>query len=58
MKLLKKINLSNFNTKNVKDMSFIFNHCESLEELDLSNFKTNYVKNIRKMFSLCLLLKK
>ena len=34
---LTSLNLSNFNTNNVKDMSYIFYNCSSLISLDLSN---------------------
>ena len=40
---LKEINLSNFNTSNVNDMSFMFSECTSLEELNISNFNINNV---------------
>ena len=40
---LKKLNLSNFNTNNVTDMSGMFSGCSSLEELKFSNFNTNNV---------------
>ena len=36
---LKSLDLSNFNTQKVKDMSSMFYHCSSLS-LDLSNFNT------------------
>ena len=32
------INLTNFNTENVTNMSYMFNECTSLKFLDLSNF--------------------
>ena len=37
---LKNINLSNFNTQNVTDMSAIFYACDSLMDVNLSNFNT------------------
>ena len=37
--LLTKINLSKFNTKNVKEMNSMFLGCASLTELNLSNFE-------------------
>ena len=43
---LKKLNLSNLNTKNVIDMSSMFKGCKSLEELNLSNLDTQNVKNM------------
>jgi surface protein len=39
---LTSLNLSNFNTDNVKDMSFMFSNCSSLIELNLSNFNTSH----------------
>ena len=43
---LTSLNLSNFNTNNVKDMSGMFNKCSSLTSLNLSNFNTNNVKDM------------
>ena len=43
---LKEINLTNFITNNVTDMSYMFYNCESLEELNLNNFNTNNVNNM------------
>ena len=40
MDVLTNINLSNFNTNNVKDMSFMFYECSSLTNINLSNFNT------------------
>ena len=50
---LKEINLSNFNTNNVNDMSLMFSGCSSLKELNLSNFNTNNVTNMCWMFLGC-----
>ena len=50
---LKELNLSNFNTNNVTNMSYIFSRCSSLKELNLSNFNTNNVSNIYRMFYGC-----
>jgi len=50
---LTNINLSNFNTKNVKDMSFMFFYCSSLTNINLSNFNTKNVKYMSCMFSDC-----
>ena len=41
---LENIDLSNFNTQNVEDMSYMFIRCASLESIDLSNFNTQNVK--------------
>ena len=38
---LKELNISNFNTTNVTNMSFMFSKCSSLKELYISNFNTN-----------------
>ena len=43
---LKEFNLSNFNTENVTDISFMFEECSSLIKFDLSNFTTNNVTNM------------
>ena len=53
---LKKLNLSNFNTNNVTDMSGIFFECKSLKEINLSNFNTKNVTDMHSMFSYCSLL--
>ena len=54
---IKKLDLSNFKTDNVKNMSGMFNGCSFLEELDLSNFNTNNVTNMSGMFKGCQRLK-
>ena len=41
---LKEIDVSNFDTSNVRDMSKMFYKCESLKELNLANFNTNNVE--------------
>ena len=48
---LKQLNLKNFNTNNVIDMSNIFYRCSSLKELNLDNFITNNVTDMSRMFS-------
>ena len=50
---LKEINLSNFNTNNVIDMSLMFYECSSLKEINLSNFNTNNVTNMYGSFHGC-----
>ena len=50
---LKSLDVTNFNTANVKDMGFMFSGCRNLAELDLSNFNTANVENMRSMFSEC-----
>ena len=56
---LKNLNISNFNTENVTDMSYMFEQCNNLEKivLDSSKFKTNKVVNMVRMFSECNSLK-
>ena len=41
-----KLDLSNFNTKNITYMSAMFYDCSSLRNIDLSNFNTRNVKDI------------
>ena len=48
---IKELNLSNFHTNKVNDMSFMFSFCLSLEELNLSNFNTNNVTEINGIFN-------
>ena len=50
---LKELNLSNFNTNNVADMSYMFYECSSLKELNLSNFNTNNVTDMSYMLVGC-----
>ena len=50
-KYLEKINLSNFNTDNVKTMNNMFYNCKNLKNANLSFFETKNVKNMRQMFS-------
>ena len=50
---LKEINLSNFNTNNVTNMSFMFYKCSSLKEINLSNFNTNNFTDMSYMFCDC-----
>ena len=50
---LTRVDLSNFDTRNVTDMSGMFSGCSSLAELDLSNLDTGNVTNMNWMFSDC-----
>ena len=50
---LTNINLSNFNTQNVTDMSCMFSHCSSLTNINLSKFNTQNVTNMSRMFYEC-----
>ena len=43
----------NFNTKNVTDMSSMFDYCSSLTSLDISNFNTKNVTYMNCMFEGC-----
>ena len=54
MFIIKKINLSNFNTSIVTNMSYMFSKCSSLIELDLSNFNIRSYTYMDGMFSGCL----
>ena len=56
---LSKINLTNFNTENVEDMSFMFSECSKLEiiELNPSKFTTKQVIDMNHMFNECSNLK-
>ena len=51
--LLNNIDLSNFNTNNVTNMSWMFYGCSSLNSINLSNFNTNNVTDMNGMFNLC-----
>ena len=57
MSELEDLNLINFDTQNVNDMSFMFEHCNKLKNLDLSSFNTKNVKNMKSMFKECEKLK-
>ena len=50
-KLLKDLDVSNFNTTNVTKMSYMFNRCCELNEIDISNFDTSNVKDMSYMFA-------
>ena len=50
---LTNLDLSNFNTQNVTNMSDMFYGCNSLTNLNLSNFNTQNVTNMSLMFSFC-----
>ena len=51
--VIEKIDLSNFNTSKVTNMSNMFSNCGSLMSLDLSNFNTSKVTNMSNMISNC-----
>ena len=48
-----KIDLSNFNTKNVKDMKYMFDGCTNLKTLNLSSFRDNGNLEKDDMFNNC-----
>lgn len=50
---LTSLNVSSFNTSNVRDMSWMFRGCSSLTSLNLSSFDTSKVTDISIMFSDC-----
>ena len=51
------IDLSNFDSSEVIDMSLMFINCFSLEEINFGNFKTSKVINMEGMFECCASLK-
>ena len=54
---IKSIDLSEFDTSNVIDMSSMFSECTNLESLDLRNLKLSSVTNLDSMFKSCSSLK-
>ena len=50
---LVSIDVSNFDTKNVKDMSYMFYECSSLTNIDVSNFCLNSNPKLEEMFLQC-----
>ena len=55
---LQSINLSSFNTTNVKNMECMFCECSSLQSIDLSSFNTINAEDMGWMFWGCSSLKK
>ena len=53
---LTTLDLSNFNTNNVSNMSRMFYYCSSLATLNLNSFNTNNVSDMSYMFRYCLKL--
>jgi len=51
LKKLHELDMSNFDTSNVNDMSRMFAYLESIVDLDLSDFKVKNVKNMEYMFT-------
>ena len=54
---LTSVDLKDFDTSNVTDMSYMFYDCGSLTSLDLSSFDTSKVTSMNAMFSSCYELK-
>ena len=50
---LTSLDVSNFDTSNVTDMSSMFSWCNGLQQLDLSGFNTSKVTNMSSMFNEC-----
>ena len=50
---LTELDLSNFNTEKVTDMSSMFSNCEKLNKLNLSKFDTKNVETMSSMFFGC-----
>ena len=50
---LTSLDVSNFDTENVTNMSYMFDNCSNLTSLDLSNFNTLNVTDMKSMFSGC-----
>lgn len=50
---LATLDLSNFDTSNVIDMSSMFYGCNNLTKLDVSNFDTSNVEDMNSMFCFC-----
>jgi surface protein len=50
---LTSLDVSGFNTENVKDMSGMFSGCSNLTNLDVSGFNTEKVENMSGMFFNC-----
>ena len=50
---IKEIDLSNFDTTSVQDMSYMFCNCQDLEKINFCNYKTSAVKDMEKMFFSC-----
>ena len=53
---LTSLDVTNFNTANVTDMSSMFEGCSALLSLDVTNFNTANVTKMRYMFSNCVAL--
>lgn len=49
--------IENLDTKNITDMSYMFDNCQNLREIDISNFNTDKITSISYMFDNCMILK-
>ena len=47
------MDLSNFNTSKVTNVSYMFKKCTSLEDLKISNFNMGKIKDTNGMFEKC-----
>lgn len=50
---LENIDVSNFNTSNVTNMSYMFYDCRKVKTLDVANWDTGNVKDMSWMFQYC-----
>ena len=50
---INKIDLSNFDTSDVRDMSFMFSECLNLKEINMNGIDTSSVTNMQSMFRSC-----
>ena len=51
---MRNLDLSNFNTENVFDMSYMFKNCYNLISLDLSSFDSKNVVDVDNLFLNCI----
>ena len=51
-----KVDLSSFDTSNVKDMSYMFQNCQNLKEIDMKGIITSNVETMEGMFQSCTIL--
>ena len=52
-KKLKKVDVSSFDTSNVKSIDDLFKGCSELEELDIPNFNMSKVRHLDIIFDRC-----
>ena len=57
-RIIKTINFTKFNRKDIVNMSDMLNECSALEEINFYNFKTDNVTDMSYMFNECSSLKK